>query len=129
MKNSPQNTSYNVTLIPAAQDDFDNLDGSIRQLAYSQFKKLKENPQLGDTCGKKYGLDLTGFRKLHFANNAFRIVYKIIESEKKVQIWGIGKRESEKIYRMVATRLSDIRLQLQGKTIKMSGKAHLKKRK
>jgi mRNA interferase RelE/StbE len=120
--NSLPSTSYKVTLIAAADEDFAELDGSIKKLAYQQFAKLSRSPELGEPCGNKYGLNLTGFRSLHFAKNAFRIVYRIIE--KRVQIWGIGERKEEGIYRMVAARLYDVQIQIvQSQSIKVSGKA------
>jgi len=116
-------------LTAAADDDFAELDGSIKRLALSQFKKLSSSPQLGTPCGNKYGLDLTGFLSLHFAKNAFRIVYEIIASEHHVRIWGIGKREGESVYRMINSRLYNVQVQImQKQSIMVSGKARLPKK-
>lgn len=125
LKRSKSSTTYKVTLVPAANEDFGKLDGSIKKLAHSQFKKLGESPQLGKECGDKYGCNLTGFRSLHFAHNAYRIVYRTAEEEGKVQIWGIGKREDLGIYRMVASRLSEIQVRMEGQAAKISSKAKL----
>jgi len=51
------------------------------------------------------GVDLTGYRALHFYKDQYRIVYKILEDRKEVEIWGIGKREAGKIYKMVSERI------------------------
>jgi len=53
------------------------------------------------------GYDLTGYRSLHFYGNKYRIIYEIVESEKKVRIWGIGKRERGRVYRMVHERVRE----------------------
>lgn len=85
--------------------DFEALDGSIQRQAMKQFEKLQRSPKLGKELGHKMGVDLTGYRALHFYKNKYRIVYRILEEEKEVEIWGIGVREAGKIYRMVGERL------------------------
>ena len=85
--------------------DFEKLDPSIQRRVKVQFRKLQEKPQLGPSCGHKMGYDLTGYRSLHFYDNKYRIIYEIVEVEKKVRIWGIGKREHGKVYRMVNERV------------------------
>ncbi len=51
------------------------------------------------------GVDLTGYRALHFYKDQYRIVYKVWEDQREVEIWGIGKRESGKVYKMVSERI------------------------
>jgi len=41
-------------------------------------------------------------------SHKFRIIYEVIEVEKKVRIWGIGKREHGRIYRMVNERVREL---------------------
>ncbi|MCS7274242.1 MAG: hypothetical protein NZ610_02390 [Candidatus Bipolaricaulota bacterium] len=54
------------------------------------------------------GYDLTGLRAVRFYHEIYRIVYEVLEKEKTVKILGIGKREREEIYRMVAHRRAKI---------------------
>ena len=89
------------------KDDYEKLDPSIQRLVKGQFRKLKEKPELAQSCGHKMGYDLTGYRSLHFYRNKYRIIYEIVESEKKVRIWGIGKRERGRVYRMVHERVRE----------------------
>jgi mRNA interferase RelE/StbE len=96
---------YKVTLRDVAVEDFEALDPSIQKQAMKQFEKLKRSPELGEELGHKMGVNLTGYRALHFYKNKYRIVYRILEEEKEVEIWGIGVREAGKIYRMVGERL------------------------
>ena len=88
--------------------DYEKLDPSIQQRVKIQFRKLQEKPELGTSCGHKMGYDLTGYRSLHFYGNKYRIIYEIVEAEKKVKIWGIGKRERGRIYRMVNERVREL---------------------
>jgi len=51
------------------------------------------------------GVDLRGYRALHFYKNQYRIVYRVLEDQKEVEVWGIGKRESGTVYKMVSKRI------------------------
>ncbi|MBI3660650.1 type II toxin-antitoxin system RelE/ParE family toxin [Candidatus Acetothermia bacterium] len=126
-KNLRNNTEYNLILIPPAREDFDGLTKTLRQQAVKQFEKLKRYPEAGTTCGNQQGLNLAGFYSLHFHKNTYRIVYEIIKDEKKVKVWGIGKRDRSEIYKMVATRLGNIYLELSADMLRVSGTAKVKR--
>ena len=96
---------YNLRWKREAEKEFDDLDNAIRKEAFTQFKKLRDSPQLGKPLGKKAGMDLTGYRKLYFFGKKYRIVYKIDEKNKKVIIFAIDKRDDMKVYREVIGRL------------------------
>jgi len=82
---------------PLVKKAYETLDPSVQQRVKMGFRKLREKPELGVPCGHKVGYDLTGYRSLHFYENKYRILYEIIEVEKKVRIWGIGRREKGNI--------------------------------
>lgn len=96
---------YEVLPIKAAQGDYDSLDGAIKKQAKPQLRKLKVSPELGQRLGKKMGLDLTGYRCLHFYGNKYRIFYKLDEERRRVIVAGIGRRERAQIYELVTRRL------------------------
>jgi mRNA interferase RelE/StbE len=98
-------SAYKITLRDFAVEDFEALDGDVQRQTNKQFEKLKRSPELGKDLGHKMGVNLTGYRALHFYRNQYRIVYKILEDQKEVEIWGIGKREAAKVYRMVSERI------------------------
>ena len=50
-------------------------------------------------------VDLSGYLALHFYKNQYRLVYKVLEDEKEVEVWGIAKREAGAVYKMVSKRL------------------------
>lgn len=97
--------TYNLTWKPEAEQEFEQLDHSVKKHAFTQFKKLSKSPQLGLPLGKKAGLDLTGYRKLYFFREKYRIVYKIDEKNKEVVIFAVGKREDMKVYLELIKRL------------------------
>ena len=101
--------AYKVEFLPDAEKDFDALDRSIRKEVAEKIDALAENPFLGKPLGKKYGVDLTGFYKIYVSKKKYRIVYRLIRKHIEViEIVGIGKREKEEVYRLVARRLKKL---------------------
>ncbi len=100
---------YKIEFLPDAEKDFDALDGSIRKEVAKKIEGLAENPFLGKPLGKRYGVDLTGFYKIYVSKKKYRIVYRLIGKHIEViEIVGIGKREKEEVYRLVARRLKKL---------------------
>ena len=97
--------AYKIEFLPEAAREFEALDGSLKRLAAKQIDKLAQRPELGEPLGKRFGIDLTGYRRTYFGKKAYRIVYEIQARRLLVLIIGIGRREREEIYREVAERL------------------------
>ena len=101
--------AYKVEFLPVAEKDFDALDASIRKEVAKKIEGLAENPFLGKPLGKKYGVDLTGFYKIYVSRKKYRIIYRLIGKHIEViEVVGIGKREKEEVYRLVARRLKKL---------------------
>lgn len=98
---------YSVEFIPEAAKEYEELDGSIKKDVNRKIDELAENPFLGEKLGHKFNIDLTGFLKIYVHGKKYRIVYRLITPEKieVVEIWGIGKREKEEIYRLIGKRI------------------------
>jgi mRNA interferase RelE/StbE len=97
---------YKIEFLPDATKDFDRLSGSLQKQAGKKIDALSNNPFLGRPLGNKLGIDLTGFYKLYFAKKKYRIVYRLIgEHIEVIEIVGIGKRDKEEIYKLIAKRL------------------------
>ena len=100
---------YKIEFLADAEKDFDALDGSIRKEVAKKIDALADNPFLGKPLGKKYGVDLTGFYKLYVSKKKYRIVYRLIGKHIEViEIVGIGKRDKEEVYKLVARRLKKL---------------------
>ena len=97
-----------ILFIPAAAEDYKNLDGSQKKSVNKEIEKLKTNPFTDGELENKDNVDLTGFYKMYACNKSIRIVYRLITPEKVeiVEIWGIGKRDKLKIYKTVRDRLN-----------------------
>jgi mRNA interferase RelE/StbE len=98
--------AYKIEFLPEAAREFDTLDGSLKKIAATQIDTRAEKPELGESLGKKMGVDLTGYRKVYFGRKSYRIVYEIQGHRLVVLIIGIGKRERAEIYKEVARRVS-----------------------
>jgi mRNA-degrading endonuclease RelE of RelBE toxin-antitoxin system len=94
-----------VTLRDVAVRDFRSLAKETQRQARRQFSKLARHPELGDELGHRMGINLTGYRAVHFGRNRYRIVYRWNRNQGEVEVWGIGKREAGAIYRMVGKRV------------------------
>jgi mRNA interferase RelE/StbE len=100
---------YKIEFLPDAEKDFDALNGSIGKEVAKKIDALAENPFVGKPLGKKYGADLTGFYKLYVSKKKYRIVYRLIGKHIEViEIVGIGKRDKEEVYKLVARRLKKL---------------------
>ena len=89
---------FKVFLIPEAEEDFKNLDGSLKKLVLKKLLQLETNPFIGEALGNKAGMDLTGYYKLYVFKKKTRIVYEIKEDILMVSIISIGKRENFSVY-------------------------------
>jgi mRNA interferase RelE/StbE len=103
--------SYQIEFIIDAVIDYKELDGSIKKSVNKKLEELSENPFLGEKLGHKFNIDLTGFLKIYVHGKKYRIVYRLISPEKieVIEIWGIGKREKEEIYKIIGKRIKDLK--------------------
>jgi len=100
--------TYKIVFIPEAVEDYNGLDGSIKSSVNKKMDELSQNPFLGERLGNKFNIDLTGFFKIYVHGKKYRIVYRLINPGKIeiLEIWGIGKREKEEIYRIIGKRIA-----------------------
>lgn len=104
--------SFKVEFIPEAAQDYKKLDGSIKKLVNKKIDELSEKPFLGELLGNKHNIDLSGFYKIYVAKKSIRIVYRLISPTEieVIEIWGIGKRDKEEIYRLLGKRIKNQRI-------------------
>jgi mRNA interferase RelE/StbE len=101
---------HKIEFLPEAEKDYEHLDRSVRKEVAKKIDALADNPFLGNPLGNKYGVDLAGFYKLYAAGKRYRIVYRLAGGHVEVvEIVGIGKREKQEIYKVVAQRLKKLR--------------------
>ena len=101
---------YKVVLIPEAAKEYTDLDGSVKKNVKKKIEELENNAFLGEALGNKFNIDLSGFYKIYVHGKKFRIVYRLITPLKIeiIEIWGIGKREKEEIYKLIYKRMNEL---------------------
>ena len=99
--------SFKIELITKSLKDYKKLDWSIKKVIKKKIDELSEKPFLGEELGHKHNIDLTGYYKIYVAKKSYRIVYRLITTEEVeiIEIWGIGKREKEEIYKLIGKRI------------------------
>jgi mRNA interferase RelE/StbE len=102
--------AHKIELLSEAEKDYERLDRAVRKEVAEKIDTLADNPFLGNPLGNKFGMDLTGFYKLYAAGKRYRIVYRLAGGRVEVvETVGIGKREKQEIYKLVAKRLKKLR--------------------
>lgn len=96
---------YTIEFFPEVEDDLRALDHRVRLLVFKQLKKLAQSPQLGDLLGNKFGMDLSGCRKMYVDHKRVRIVYRILEEVIIVEVIAIAARDEMAVYREAAQRI------------------------
>lgn len=98
--------NYQIEFISEAAQDYKSLDGGVKRKVDKKLENLSKNPFLGEHLGNKFDIDLTGFHKLYVDNKNIRIVYRLLgEGIEIIEVWGIGKRDKEEIYKLIGHRL------------------------
>jgi len=99
--------AYRIEFIQEAAEDYKSLDGSIKGKVDKRLEELSRNPFLGELLGNKFNIDLTGYYKIYVNTKRHRIVYRLITPNniEIIEIWGIGKRDKEEIYRTIGKRI------------------------
>jgi mRNA interferase RelE/StbE len=98
---------YSYKFYPEAEQDLAKLNNSIKILFAKKLTQIIKNPIIGKELGNKNNLQLTGLRKVYFANKKYRIVYEIIESDIIIHIIAIGKRDNMKVYKQADLRYNN----------------------
>ncbi|MDD3248817.1 MAG: addiction module toxin RelE [Smithellaceae bacterium] len=99
--------TWKVELIQEAQNDFNNLDGSVKKRVLKQLVKLEQNPNYGDPLGNKAGINLDGYFKLYADNKRIRIIYEKVDDI--IKVIAIDKREDLEVYRIALKRILSIK--------------------
>lgn len=100
--------SWQVVLLPEAQDDFNKLDNSVKPEITSGLQKVSRNPGYPDGYGKPLGnvggTSLAGLYKIKFKKSGIRVVYKLVQQKTEMLIIIIVARADDLVYREVEKR-------------------------
>lgn len=103
---------WEIKYHPLAAEKLERLDGSVRKIVLKGIQKVSINPKpqneggYGKSLGNKDGNNLTGLLKIKFRDIGIRVVYTLIENEKKQQMYilVISSRADNEVYNLSAKR-------------------------
>ena len=104
-------TEWIVEYIPEAENDLKKLDKSQQLLVLKAIQKVSQNPLpkteggYGKALGNHLTSKLAGYMKTKLVKAGIRIVYKLLYSDKKVNIIIISIRDDETVYKMATKRI------------------------
>ena len=92
--------TYEIAFERRALDEWNALDGSVRQQFKKKLQKLQDNPQAGQAL---YG-ELAGYYKIKLRKSGYRLVYEILNEEIVIFVITVGKREDSEVYETAKKR-------------------------
>jgi len=99
---SPGETKYRLKFLPAALDEWQVLDGSVKEVLRKLLKKRLVQPRVP---GAELRGPLRNCYKIKLLKQGYRLVYQIEDDVLVVLVLAIAKREDAAVYRLAVERL------------------------
>lgn len=98
----PGMPKYRLKFLPEALDEWNNLDGSVKEVLRKALKKRLEQPHIPGT--QLHG-ELHDCYKIKLRKQGYRLVYSVEDDSLVVLVLAIDKREDMTAYRSAVGRL------------------------
>lgn len=95
-------TKYRLKFVPDAWDEWQALDGSIKQALKPLLAKRLQNPHVP---GSLLHRELAGCYKIKLLKQGYRLVYIVEDDQLVVLVLAVGKRENNAAYLVAAKRI------------------------
>jgi mRNA interferase RelE/StbE len=95
-------TKYRLKFLPAALDEWNALDGSVKAVLKKLLKKRLEQPRVP---GAELHGDLSDCYKIKLRKQGYRLVYRVEDDVLVVLVLAVAKREDMAAYRAAIERL------------------------
>ncbi len=103
MKSKPaEQHKYRLKFIPAALDEWNALDGSIKEPLRKALKKRMDEPHV---AGSQLHGELRGCYKIKLQKIGYRLVYCVENDELVVLVLAVNRRDKLLVYSDAASRL------------------------
>lgn len=99
--NDLEKHKYRLKFIPAALDEWQQLDGSIKEPLRKALKKRLDNPHV--PSARLHG-DLNGCYKIKLLKIGYRLVYSVEDDTLIVLVLSVNRREALIVYQDAAQR-------------------------
>jgi mRNA interferase RelE/StbE len=95
-------TKYRLKFLPAALDEWNSLDGSIKAVFKKLLRKRLDQPRLP---GAELHRELRDCYKIKLLQQGYRLVYQVEDEVLVVLVLAVAKREGLAAYRAAIDRL------------------------
>ena len=92
---------YTLQFVPAALDEWNALDGSVKEILRAALRKRLEQPKLPGSALKG---KLAGCYKIKLVKQGYRLIYEVLEAEVVVLVLAVNKREDALAYLLAEKR-------------------------
>lgn len=95
---------YRLQFVPSAWQEWQALDGSIKETLRKLLKKRLDNPHMP---GAALHGELAGHYKIKLKKQGFRLVYGVQDDILLVMVMAVDKREDSLVYQSAVARISE----------------------
>lgn len=103
--NKPTKHKYRLQFVPSAWDEWQALDGSVKDVLRKLLKKRLDNPHVPG--GELHGA-LAGYYKIKLRKQGIRLVYGVQDEILMVMVMAVDKREDSAVYQSALHRLAQL---------------------
>jgi mRNA interferase RelE/StbE len=82
--------SYELAILPEAEKEWQQLDGSVRQLFKKQLQKCLRHPRIPKNQLSGYN----DYYKIKLTHPQYRLVYHVDDEHKRLTIIAVGSRQA-----------------------------------
>lgn len=99
---------YKLKFVPSALDEWNKLDGSVKEYLRQHLKRRLDNPHVPSAALKG---ELKGFYKIKLRQQGYRLVYEVEDDALVVMVLVVDRRDS--VYQTALARLTNLQKELQ----------------
>ena len=82
-------------------------EGDIKNVQKAKLKGVIEQLEQTPEVGKPLTDDLVGWRSTRIGGSDGRVVYRIVEETKRVEVVAMGRRRASEVYNLASSRVSE----------------------
>lgn len=101
---APSKHKYRLQFVPSAWDEWQKLDGSVREPLRKLLKKRLDQPHVP---GSALRGPLLGHYKIKLRKQGYRLIYGVEDDVLIVMVMAVDKREDSVVYQSAVSRVSE----------------------
>lgn len=120
-KTGAAGATYHLEFLESALEEWNRLDGSVRQVLKKLLEKRLETPRVP---GAELHGELTDCYKIKLRRQGYRLVYQVQDAKLIVLVIAVDRRDKDKVYEAALARIRKMMSDTFAKTAKPSAKGH-----